>query len=184
VTHKLSKLPLFIWFFIFLSMGSAAHGETPASKEHAIKAAFIYNFAKFVEWPAESFEKSGDFVVCVFGEDSIVPTLKKLNGKQVQGKKVTVKHTKSSEDIGNCHIVYVSRQEEKNFSHVMTALKGRRILTVGDMEGFAQRGGMINFAMKKRKVRFEINVDAAKQAGLKISSKLLRLADIVGGNNS
>lgn len=179
MTQKLREYILFIWFLILLGTGNTVYGDTLVSQEYAIKAAFIYNFSKFVEWPAETSEKSGNFIVCVLGDEHLVPYFEKLNGKKARDKKVVIRHIKQAEDIGNCHIVFVGKSEQKNLPEILTKLKGQSVLIVGDEEGFSKQGGMINFVMKDDQVRFEINPNAVKRAGLKISSKLLSLGIIV-----
>jgi hypothetical protein len=164
-------------------MANAVHGENPVSKEYAIKAAFLYNFAKFVDWPIKVDETSNPFVVCILGDNPFGSSLEKLEGKGVRGRKFKVRYIKKAKEIGSCNIVYVSRSKRDDLGDILTSLRKQSVLTVGDMEGFAQRGGIINFVMKERKVGFEINLDASARAGLKISSKLLKLAKIVDGKN-
>jgi hypothetical protein len=184
VTIKLSTVSLFLGFLILFGVGKTVYGESPQQKEYAIKAAFLYNFAKFVEWPKESFENPKNVLLCVLGKNPFGSALHKMQGKEIQGRKLKVTQTERAEDIGKYHIVFVGRSEKDDVAEILANLKGHSVLTVGDMEGFAHQGGMINFIMKQRKVRFEINADAAEQAGLKISSKLLKLATIVSSDDS
>jgi hypothetical protein len=180
VIRNITNFSFILYFSLLFGLGDVAHSETPVSEEYAIKAAFIYNFAKFVEWPAEFMNKSETFNVCVLGENPFGSSLKNLEGKEVQRKKFIIK---KAEDMSQCHIVFVGRSAKNNLPEILNILKGQSVLTVGDMEGFAQRGGMINFFVKEEMVRFEINLDASAQAGIKISSKLLKLAKIVDREN-
>jgi hypothetical protein len=184
VIQNATKLSLVSFFSLLLSLGTIAYGETPAEKEYAIKAAFIYNFAKFVEWPSESMSKSETLNVCVLGENPFGLSLKNLEGKEVQSKKFIVRKAKTIENMGQCHIVFVGKSFRNNLSEILAILRGQNVLTVGDMQGFAQQGGMIGFFVKDEMIRFEINLEAAQQTGLKISSKLLKLATIVSSDNS
>ena len=167
---------------LLICLGNIAHGEPSGSKEYAIKAAFIYNFAKFVEWPAESMNKSEPFIVCILGENPFGSSLEILQGKKVKGKNIIIKKAKRAEDMSQCHIVFVGSSVQ-NLAEILAHVKRHKALTVGDTAGFARQGGVINFVVKDEMVRFEINLDAATQAGLKISSKLLKLASIVNVNN-
>lgn len=146
--------------------------------EYEVKAAFLYNFMKFIEWPAESLANT-TIIVGVLGEDPFGTAIDAIQSKTIREKKLIIKRIKSFQDVKDCHILFISSSEKKHLSQIFEALKGLSILTVGDTEEFAQRGVIINFYLKEKKVHFEINVEAARRAGLKISSKLLNLAKIV-----
>lgn len=165
-----------------MGSGINVHGDTLVSQEYAIKAAYIYNFSKFVEWPAKAFEKSKTFNVSILVDEDLVPYFKKLNGKEVRGRKVVISFKKQVEDIEICHIIFVGKSKQNNLAEILTRLKDQSVLIIGDEEGFSKQGGMINFVMKENNVRFEINPDAARRAGLKISSKLLSLGIIVNSD--
>jgi hypothetical protein len=183
VIGNIVKSFIILSFSLLINLGSMAHGETSVEKEYAVKAAFIYNIAKFVEWPKESMNKSETLNVCVWGDNPFGSSLKALEGKDVQGKKFVIKNAKTVEDINHCQIVFVGKSEQKNLSKILTILNGRSVLTVGDTEDFAHRGGIVNFYLENEMIRFEINLDAVKRAGLNISSKLLKLARIVTVKN-
>lgn len=150
--------------------------------EHQIKAAFLSKFASFVQWPPEVFPSQESFVtIGILGEDPFGSTLDRIvAGKVVNGRKFEVRRFRGIRDIQDCHILFVSSSERHWMGEVLSALERRSILTVGDLDQFAQDGGVINFVMEGNKVRFEVNVGAADRAGLKISSKLLSLATTVG----
>jgi len=150
----------------------------PLFSEYEVKAAFLYNFVKFVEWPDESFSNA-TMIIGILGEDPFGTAIDTIQGKTVKGKKLLIKRFKHIKDIENCHILFISSSEKKHLSRIVEALSGLSILTVGDTEGAAQRGVIINFYIRQKKVRFEINVEAARRAKLKISSKMLKLAKIV-----
>jgi hypothetical protein len=156
------------------------YAEDAKPGEYQVKAAFIYNFAKFVEWPADSFvHKSDDMNLCILGNDPFGSDLNPFQGEIIGNKRLTIKHVKAAQPLKECHILFVSKSEKKQLSKIVNTLKGASILLIGDTDGFAQQNIIINFYVEENKVRFEINTDAAKQARLNISSKLLKLARIV-----
>ena len=149
--------------------------------EVQVKAAFLYNFAKFINWPDEVFSnEKAALVFGILGEDPFGDTLAQMiKGKTVNGRPLEIKRFKRLEDVGGCHILFISSSERKRLSLIRQALNGASVLTVGDWEQFALEGGMISFTLEDNKVRFQVNPDFAERAGLKISSKLLTLAKIV-----
>jgi hypothetical protein len=148
--------------------------------EYEVKAAFLHNFAKFVEWPGKANPKTKRTIIFgVLGESPINAALESFKNRPVLCCKPVIKHFKKPEDVTFCHVLFISSADERRLEKILKTLKGSNTLTVGDVKGFAQLGGIINFIIVKNKVRFEINVKAAEEAGLKISSKLLRLARIV-----
>ena len=168
-----------------MALGSHAEGlDTSDSSEYLIKAGFIYNFAKLVEWPTASFaQPDSPIVIGILGEDPFGATLdrivadKKINGRGFAVKRV--KWSRDFKDLRDCNILFVSSSEKEHIESVIDAMKSLPILTIGDAPGFAKRGGIINFMLEDNKVRFEVNVEAAKHADLTISSRLLTLARIV-----
>lgn len=152
-----------------------ADAQESGSTEYQIKAAFLYNFAKFIEWPADI----GTLNLCILGEDNFGRDIDNIEGKTAAGKALSVRRIKSVHEIKKCRIVFVSSSENEGLSSILKAAHGLNILTVGDTNGFAERGVIINFYKDQNKIRFEINRDAASRSGLKISSKLFGLARIV-----
>jgi YfiR/HmsC-like len=149
--------------------------------EYQVKAAFLYNFAKFVEWPARTFRTPRDpIVVCVLGPNPFGNALEEvIRGKSIEGRAFAVRHVSAAEEASLCQILFVGSGAGKRFRSLWGNLSPAGILTVGEAEGFAAGGGVINFKLDGGRVRFEINVDAAEHAQLRISSKLLGLAEIV-----
>jgi len=148
--------------------------------EYRVKAAFVYNFAKFIDWPAEAFPNGrAPLALCILGKDPFGVALETIKGKTVKDRKLVIQHLARIEDLERCHILFISASEEKHLERILKTLKGSNVLTIGEVRQFAELGGMIHLTMKENKVRFEINVDAAERAGLKISSKLLKLAEVV-----
>ena len=150
-------------------------------QEYRLKAAFLYNFAKFIDWPSDSFPDSASpIMLCVLGSDPFGSALAEtLEGKTVRARPLVIRRFQQVEDVQTCHILFVGRSEEKRLAQTLERLQGSAVVTVGEMEGFARVGGIINFFTEHDKIRFEINVGAAERAGLSISSKLLNLARIV-----
>lgn len=146
--------------------------------EYPIKAAFLFNFVKFVEWPADAFagEKS-PLAICVYGADPFGDTLDNVvRGETVAGRGLIVQRPESLADLRDCHVLFVSRSERSRLAEVLPRVQGKPVLAVGDTDGFLKAGGVINFVLEENKVRFQIDAAAAERNRLKISSKLLRLA--------
>src|SRR5262249_43502402 len=143
--------------------------------------AFLYNFAKFIQWPDSASQTSTNvFVIGVVGDDPFGPLLKDtVEGKSVNGGRLRIRYFKRNEAVSDGHILFITRSEKENSANVLAGLKGRSVLTVADFDGFAHHGGMINLFVAGKSVRFEINVEAAEQAGLKVSSKLGALGVVV-----
>lgn len=168
----------FLNFFLiaFLCICSYAFAEQPRPAEYEVKAAFIYNLAKFIEWPPD---KNTNLKLCILGEDPFGSSIKAVNGKQVGDKTVIVSNIKSIGQSKNCQILFISNSEKENLPQIVDAIKNSSILTIGDTEGFAKHGVIFNFYLEQDKVRFEINPEASNKARLKISSKILKLGRII-----
>lgn len=170
---------------LMAAVPKGAYAQSQETAEYNIKAAFLYNFAKFVEWPAKRpahrlWTVDDPLCICVVGEDPFGRVLEDtIQGKNIGSHKVVIERLKQGRDMNSCQIAFISSSEKNHLRSILESLKGGGVLTVGDTEGFAQAGVAINFILEENKVHFEINVDAADRAGLKISSKLLSLARIV-----
>lgn len=152
-----------------------------AATEYDVKAAFLLNFAKFVDWPDSSFT-GGDspVVIGVLGDDPFGSALDNtVRNEKVKGRKLVVKRSKQLNDLKGSHILFVSSSEQSRLGAILRETSDWHTLTVGDVQGFANRGGVINFIIRDKKIGFEINTAAANRAGLKISSQLLKLAKII-----
>ncbi len=156
---------------------SAVSAETT---EFQVKAAFVYNFVKFVQWPRESFPAAGDvpISICVLGHDPLGETLESLKGLTAYGRNLSVRRIAGPGEVDRCQVLYLCRSEREAMVNILKGIKAG-VLTIGDMKSFAAAGGVINFVIADNRVSFEINVDAAEKAKLKISSQLLKLAKIV-----
>jgi hypothetical protein len=161
----------------------AAGAATPelVAREYQIKAVFLFNFAQFVEWPPEAFRGADEpFVIGILGDDPFGPYLDEaVRGEKVNNRSISIVRFARPVDITTCHILYISRSEAGRLDQILSAIKGRSILTVSDVDQFSRLGGMIRFVTENNKVRLRIDNEAAKSAGLKISSKLLRPSQLV-----
>ncbi len=156
---------------------SPAHA---APAEYELKAAFIYQIARFVEWPPRAGEPAGaPLRLCVFGGNPFGPALETIRGKQVNGRRMEVSLLDMSADTRECGLLFIAAPAEKHLERIAAISRGSGTLTMGDTEGFARRGAIVNFFAESGRVRFEINLEASRHTGLKISSQLLKLARIV-----
>jgi hypothetical protein len=153
-----------------------ANAQAQRPQEYQIKSAYLYNFGKFVEWPAST-SASSAFTICVLGDDPFGTTLDEtLAGETVGGKSVEPKRITKVQDAGDCKVLYISSSEQRHVDQILLSLSGKNILTVSDMDNFTDHGGMIQFLWDRNKVRFEVNLNAAMKAGLMLSSELLKVA--------
>lgn len=153
-------------------------GKPPSAGPYQIEAVYLYDFSKFVAWPKHSASaKSEPFSICVLGEDPFGAVLDTtLSGENIQGNSLVAKRISKPEDAAGCKIVFVSSSEENRLKDILAAFDGANILTVSDIHNFSQRGGMIQFVLEGGKVRFEVNVTNAANAGLTLSADLLQVA--------
>lgn len=173
---------MIVWCLMVLGV-IYAHAEPLSGLEYRVKAGFIYNFVKFVEWPPNAFEDNNMIVLCFASNNPFSDVLFDLNNKIVSGKKIEVRKYEDDNDTEGCNIFFFGTTDKAFIQQRLIDLKNRNILTVGEIEGFAQMGGIINFFMEQKRLRFEINVDAARKAELKLSSQILMSAEIVKGGH-
>jgi hypothetical protein len=162
-----------------LMLSTGAQGQSVA--EYDVKAAFLFNFAKFIQWPPNTFKSPVDpIAICVLGPNPFGAALSDaIKGKAVEGRSLSLRQIADDEPVSNCHILFVNPSQRKRFQTIAGSMKSAAVLTVGESQGFADDGGIINFKLDNGRVRFEINVEAAERAHLYISSKLLSLAQNV-----
>lgn len=165
---------------LILAMGSPGFGaDTPHPTEYEVKAAFLYNFTKFVDWPTEKLE-SDSLVIGVYGENPFEGFLgQATRNKKVRGRHVVVRECEDLEQATSCHAVFVNIEDEKELEGSLETLEDAHVLTVSDTKDFTRQGGMIGFVLKENRIRFEINAAATQDADLRISSQLLKLAAAV-----
>jgi hypothetical protein len=149
--------------------------------EYQVKAAYLFNFGKFVKWPAAiPAEKDNSFTFCVLGQDPFGRALDSiLAGEDLSGKPVAIRRIAKPQDSGPCRVLFISSTEESHLKEILTVIDDSGVLTVSDIPGFSRRGGMIQFVVEGNKVRFEINLTSAENAKLTLSSELLKVAAAV-----
>jgi hypothetical protein len=154
-----------------------------SASEYQVKAAFLYNFAKFIEWPPSAFRNAtAPLQICILGRDPFGQGLRDIvSTKTVNGRPFEVDYLVDMQMARACHILFIASSEKDRVKQILESMRGTVALTVSDTEGFAGQGGMINFLLDNGRVLFEVNRNAAGQAGLKISSKLLSVAKVVIG---
>jgi hypothetical protein len=163
-----------------VALFAARPATAQGASEYQVKAAFLVNFARFAEWPTESAEPDEPLTICVFGADPFGAILDKaVGGATVNGRKVMARRSSEASGLRPCHVLFVSAAEAQRYWDASASLAGLSILSVGEANGFAARGGVINFVVENNRVRFEINLQAAARARLRLSSKLLQLATLV-----
>jgi YfiR/HmsC-like len=153
------------------------------ASEHQLKAAFLFNFVKFIDWPETSFrENTGRMRLCVLGAEPLGAELERVaTGKSVNGRSLEVVRLTQAEGAAHCQVLFLGASQSGALRKIQAELHGGGVLTVGDSPEFLHQGGVIRFLLLDNHVRFEVNLEAAEQAGLKISSKLLALAQNVRG---
>jgi len=158
-----------------------AYADPRSEREYQIKAAFLYNFTKFVEWPTDRFvDDRTPIMLCVIGKDPFGATLEDtVTGKTVKGRKIDIRRIDNVDDLDACHLLFVGLSEPERLRQIVASSHGASVLTVGDMDDFVEFGGVIGLIKRANKIQFEINLVAAKQARLKLDLKLLRLASSV-----
>ena len=168
---------------ILLAAAASQASAADRNSEYQVKAAFLVNFARFVEWPSQAFGGANDpFVFGVYGKDLFGAALDQaVLGKTIDGRPAVIRRTSDPSALRSCQVVFVPASEMSHFREVSASLGNLSVLLVGETEGFAEAGGVINFILENERVRFEVSPPAAARAHLKISSKLLQLAVIVGG---
>lgn len=175
VRRSLVSILLGGWLLILASVNVWAQSRPPAPYE--VEAAYLYQFGKYVEWPAEPQGQSASFFICVLGADPLGTALDEtVRGKVISARPVAVKRILGPSESQDCRILFVSPSEESRLPVILKALEGTGVVTVGRGSQFTRRGGMIAFTSEDRKVRFVVNLAAAEAAKLRLSSQLLRVA--------
>jgi YfiR/HmsC-like len=178
----LSNLRVALFCFLAVGIASALlgpsclHAQRSNPGEYEVKAAYIYDFGKFVAWPAKV-APADDFPICVLGEDPFGATFDAtIAGETINGKKVVVNRIAKPQEAVSCRILFISGSEESQLKEILATLDKTSVLTVSDISQFTRRGGMIQFVTDANRVRFEVNVTIAERAGLTLSSQLLKVA--------
>jgi len=167
-----------LWVAVQFAVGAEAPGE------YQVKATYLYNFVRFVEWPAAAFASADTpITIGVLGDDPFGTVLDQtVKGETVRNRKLAIQRSRRAPDLKDCHVVFISRSEKGRLADVLASLDAGSTLTVGETDNFTHRGGAINLYLDGNKVRFEINAGVTERKGLKLSSQLLKLgAPAAGG---
>lgn len=177
---KFAIMMVAVLLFLLLEIASPAAGQQISPSQ--VKAAFLYNFAKFVEWPPGTFaDDRAVITLCILNGEPLAEAVKTLQGKEVHGRKIVVKQGPGLEELKKCQIFFASASEKPGLNKVMAVLRYYRVLTITDeVDDFAKLGGIINLMRVEDKIRFAISVENAEKCSLKISSQLLKLAILAG----
>jgi hypothetical protein len=170
--------------FVALDGGRPVSAQSNPLSEYQIKAAFLFHFGQFVEWPPEALKDADSpLTYCTIGEDPFHGSLEvALSGKTIGARVLRVQHFRQPQELQGCQVLFIGAGEKKLIPAILAGVKGDSVLTVGESEHFVQDGGMIGFSLEENKVRFEINLEAAQKAKFRISSRLLALAkSVIGG---
>lgn len=167
---------------VALTAAAPLPAQAPKTTEYQVKAAYLANFPRFVQWPAGA-ARGESFDICVLGHDPFGGALDAaVAGETIERVPVAARRIARPEEAGDCRVLFISASEEKQWKEILTALKTSSVLTVSDMREFARRGGIVQFILDGSRVRFEVNLAATVSSGLKLSSELLKLAVAVRSN--
>jgi hypothetical protein len=186
IAWRSRALPLLVAILV-LTVARPLRAADPSSlTEDQIKAGFLFNFMRFVDWPAKDYETStSSITVCIIGETPVTPLLiEAAKDKLIEGRSVLVKHVKTNEDFRGCHLLFIASNESSKEPVIFSKLAGANVLTVGEDPGFALAGGVLNFLTQDNRVKLELNLDAATRANLKISAKLIAVSHLVHDSHS
>lgn len=170
---------IFVLFFTeYRVLNVFAEQQKPG--EYQIKATYLYNFINFIDWPPEShFNSNPSINLCIFGDDPFGDDIDDIRNEIVKGKKLKIKSCSSLDKLKSCDILFIPASEKKHFEQILNSIRKSNVLTVSDTEELIHQGAVISFFVEHKKVRFAVNIKAARRSGLKISAKLLKLAKIV-----
>lgn len=164
---------------VCLCLISSAAGQESKPSEYQVKATYLYNFSRFVEWPQQPgpATQSDNFLICVLGNNPFGSTLNDLVANEsIEGKSVETKQVLAAADAAKCRVLFISLSEEGRLKAILAGLRNSSVLTVSDLPRFVEKGGMIQFVVEDNRVRFQVNATTARRAGLVMSSELLKLA--------
>lgn len=179
------------WLLFVLAAGTLLPGIATAQAsrpgEYEVKAAFLLNFAKFVEWPDSSFDGPQAPIVfgVIGGDHQLAFNLRRISAREkVQGRNIVIREVRFGDDLRRCHVLFVGASERQRTAQILASLQDASVLTVSDIDGFADAGGAMQFVMQESQVHFIVNLDAATQSKLRVSAKLLALAHLVNHNEA
>jgi len=168
-------------WLLLAAVAGAASAQSDQPSEYEVKAAFLFNFTKFVEWPNGSFDGPlAPIVIGILGTDPFGDSLVNIvAGQKAQGRSIMIAKYRRGDDFRRCHVLFISASERQHTAEILAGLQDSNVLTVSDVDGFAAAGGVLQFVMQNNRVRFLVNLEAANQNKLRVSAKLLALAQVV-----
>ena len=166
-----------LWGFALTVQPDSLHAQVREFGEYDVKAVFMANFFKFVEWPSPVRE----YRMCIYGSDPFGESVRTVENMTVRGRALQVRKPASLRSLGDCHVLFISSSERRRIHTILNAVRGMDLLTVGDTEGYAQEGVMVNFYIEASKVKFEINLRSIQSSRITVSSQLLKLGRVVDG---
>ena len=177
--------PLLVLLLLLAPAARSFAADPQTLTEYQIKAGFFFNFTRFVDWPESAFvTASSPILVCVLGETPLTDLVTDVAlGKVVNGRAVSIRRVKASDDLRRCNLLFISAEEERHTAEILASVKKTNTLTVGETPGFAEAGGMINFSIQENRVKLELNLEATTRAGLKVNSKLIAVSHLVPHNS-
>lgn len=183
-TARSSITAKWVALVLVFAVAFRTRAQSPAT-EYEVKAAYLLNFGKFIKWPETALPPGTDkFSICVLGDDPFGNVLSTtVRDEKIDGKPVVARRIGRSQDVTGCQVLFISRSEDKQVHKLLQSLSKTAILTVSDMPGFMDRNGMIQFTLVNNRVRFEVNLDSVQQAGITLSSELLKVASFVKGKS-
>jgi YfiR/HmsC-like len=176
---------LFVFALGVLSYASAG-AQSAQRSEYEVKAAFLFNFTKFVEWPDSTFSDSqAPIVIGIIGDDPFGDSLPRIvAGQKAQGRAILITKYRRGDDLRRSQVLFVSVSERQHSAEILSAIHDASVLTVSDIDGFAEAGGVVQFVIQENRVHFIVNLDAATQSRLRVSAKLLALARVINHNEA
>lgn len=178
ISHRWVSILLIAYSSLFLSAQNAS------TREYQVKAVFLFNFSQFVEWPANSFASpQSPAIIGILGKDPFGTYLEEtIAGESINKHPLVIQRFNSVDEVTKCHILFINENDKGKLEQIIQKLKGKNILTISDVNGFSKVGGMVRLYTKNDKINIQINLDEAKAENLVVSSKLLKLAEIVTSN--
>ena len=175
-----TKLLIGVGLWLLMASLHVTSAQTSADDEPLLKAAFVYNFAKFTRWPDNTWtEQNAPLVLCTMGSDKLADGLIQLGGKTIQEHPVTTRPLLDDQNPETCHLLYIAASEQPRYKDILKTMRGKPILTVSELSHFGRTGGIIELYREKDQTRFIINLGVAREAGLVLSARLLGMAVVI-----
>lgn len=169
------------FLLLFMLTALSAHPSRAELSAQQVKSAYVFNFIKFVEWPAQEIRTGGRVRLCVVGDDGLHASLSALNGRKVGEYELQVRLSTDPANLSGCHVLFIGEQERRRLVPIIKSLDGAHVLTISDIPGFAERGGGIGLLHRDERMLFEVNLASTRKAGLRLSGQMLNLAANIFG---